>query len=111
MMKLSKKQVLYSAITGFLISFMFVSCEWKHHKSHAAIQMVDALETDNIIPIVILGSGPAGLTSAIYSVWLNIKTLVIDGPARGGLLMETTHVENWPGSASILGPDIIKNLR
>lgn len=61
--------------------------------------------------IVILGSGPAGLTAAIYASRAGLKPLVIDGAIPGGQLMSTTYVENWPGELSILGPNLMENMR
>lgn len=65
---------------------------------------------ENIIPILIIGSGPAGLGAAIYGARDNIHTLVIEGPTPGGLLMYTTEVGNWGGEKSIQGPEIIQKL-
>lgn len=76
-----------------------------------SINIQDSLGKKNVMPLVIIGSGPAGLSAAIYGVWGNIPTLVIHGPKPGGLLMETSLVENWPGHKAILGADIIKNLQ
>ncbi len=61
--------------------------------------------------LIILGSGPAGLTAAIYSARGNLKPLVIDGTLPGGQLLGTTYVENWPGEKSILGPTLMQNMR
>lgn len=66
---------------------------------------------ENREKVVILGSGPAGLTAAIYTSRAGLNPLVIEGPTPGGQLMGTTHVENWPGHISILGPNLIQNLR
>lgn len=61
--------------------------------------------------LIIIGSGPAALTAAIYAARARLNPLIIEGPKPGGQLMGTTYVENWPGDTRILGPDLIKNLR
>jgi thioredoxin reductase (NADPH) len=62
--------------------------------------------------VVILGSGPAGWTAAVYAARANLKPLVITGLQQGGQLMTTTEVDNWPGDAhGLLGPDLMTRMQ
>ena len=62
--------------------------------------------------LIILGSGPAGWTSAVYAARANLKPLLITGMQMGGQLMTTTDVDNWPGDAhGLQGPDLMARMQ
>ena len=63
-------------------------------------------------PVLILGSGPAGYTAAVYAARANLKPVIITGMEQGGQLMTTTEVDNWPGAQNgIEGPQLMANLQ
>jgi len=62
-------------------------------------------------PLLILGSGPAGYTAAVYAARANLKPVLITGMAQGGQLMTTTEVDNWPAAAEgIQGPELMQQF-
>src|SRR5580698_3693026 len=61
--------------------------------------------------LIIIGSGPAGYTAAVYAARANLKPVIITGIEKGGQLMTTTDVDNWPGDIEGLqGPDLMARM-
>src|SRR6187402_928172 len=68
--------------------------------------------TTRHVRLLILGSGPAGYTAAVYAARANLRPVVITGLAQGGQLMTTTEVDNWPADADgVMGPDLMARFQ
>jgi thioredoxin reductase (NADPH) len=70
------------------------------------------MSTSRHCRLLILGSGPAGYTAAVYAARANLKPVMITGLQQGGQLMTTTEVDNWPGDAhGLMGPDLMTRMQ
>ncbi len=70
------------------------------------------MSTTKHVPLLILGSGPAGYTAAIYAARANLNPVVITGMAQGGQLMTTTEVDNWPADVNgVQGPELMERFQ
>src|SRR2546426_5915251 len=68
--------------------------------------------SERIENMIIVGSGPAGYTAALYAARANLRPLVIEGFMWGGLLQQTTDVENYPGYRDgVMGPEMMQEFR
>jgi thioredoxin reductase (NADPH) len=79
--------------------------------SPITIDLNNALNKERIIPVAIIGSGPAGLSAALYTARAALYTVVFLGPTPGGQLTTTTYVENWPGTKKMLGTELIEQTK
>jgi len=67
--------------------------------------------TTSVHKLIIIGSGPAGLTAGVYASRSHLSPLIIEGKNPGGQLMGTSLIENWPGNLSIMGPKLMMDMR
>jgi len=116
-----KKLMGYGLLVGFggifIVGGWFGSLWSRYHdkdyvdKSQDITSNIVSKKNISAIPLVVIGSGPAGLSAAIYGARSAVKTVVFEGDIPGGQLTRTTAVENWPGRSIITGNEIIENLR
>lgn len=81
------------------------------HKKKSSISLSALADKKNIIPVAVIGAGPAGLSAALYTGRGGRYTVVFAGKKPGGQLMGTTYVENWPAVPKALGPAIMQGLQ
>ena len=68
------------------------------------------LKGDHVVPVVVIGTGPAGLTAGIYTVRGGFPTTIYAGELIGGQLTETSYVENYSGVKRVLGSDLMDTM-
>jgi len=103
-----RKQLFIVIVLAFIVSL--ITFFW-HVRTIKKLDLGNLAGKEHIVPIAIIGSGPAGLSAALYGARLGFYTVVFEGPKPGGQLTETGYVENWPGIGRKRGPEIMKDKR
>lgn len=103
-----KQRFIIFAVAILLTSLAIIF--WRLHKK-ITFDLKQLASKEKLVPIAIIGSGPAGLSAALYGARLGFDTVVFEGPKPGGQLTETGFVENWPGVGRKSGPAIMKDER
>lgn len=106
----------YTFVKFLILLFILLGIiNWYKNKSAKnlsfAYNLKELKSKKSIIPIAVIGSGPAGLSAALYGARASIYTVVFEGKKPGGQLTETTYVENWPGTKKMLGSELIDQNR
>lgn len=111
-MKNANRNVIFGLVASLgVFSGCLQSTNQKRGDVNPASITSEALASDSIVPVVVLGGGVAGLTAAIYLAQANIPTLVIEGPKPGGALSQSHAVRNWPGAYNESGLDIVQKIK
>lgn len=101
-------------LLGVIIGILLLGI--RYYQASRAIGIIDGaydafVGKKNLVHVAIIGSGPAGLGAAIYCARFKRNTLVFEGEKPGGLLTETSMVENWPGYVTIAGGELMEKMR
>lgn len=113
-MKNSIKLIIVVSIVGLISAtswYFFIHKKSSLGTSTLHLDVAQLKGKKNLIPVAIIGSGPAGLSAAIYTSRANLHTIVFEGKKPGGQLMSTSDVENWPGMGKKTGPEIIELVK
>ena len=92
------------------IAIMFIAVNSITCLLHARFDQPDS-KLKHVIPVVIIGSGPAGLNAAVYTARSGCSTIVFTGPEPGGSLTQAHYVENWPARTKTTGANIMEDMQ
>lgn len=105
----SKIRVLLVLFFMSALGFVgYTNYYYPYWEKRPSIKLSDVYGIDNLVPFLVIGSGPACLSAALYGARTNTRTVVIRGNKPGGQLTGTSFIENWPGIVKIRGADIVQ---
>ncbi|MBP7854609.1 FAD-dependent oxidoreductase [Candidatus Babeliales bacterium] len=103
--------VLISIVIGFRLMKTKAQRQSRTLSKNLSYDLGYALRQDNVVPVTIVGSGPAGLSAALYIARIGMKVLTFTGPVPRGQLTQTTYIDNWPGTESVLGVNLMNDMQ
>jgi len=105
-----KKRVWPTFTSGLILAGLCPTCNTLRPVPGLS-HLISTMSTTQHAKVLILGSGPAGYTAAVYAARANLKPLLITGIAQGGQLMTTTEVDNWPADVNgVQGPELMQRF-
>jgi thioredoxin reductase (NADPH) len=99
--------VVKKIFLGILLLSVLSGCLFKEKETKETKKQIDVTRVHDV---VIIGSGPAGLTAGIYAARAGLKPIILEGNHLGGLLTWASSVENWPGEENIKGSDLMDKI-
>ncbi|MEX0940389.1 MAG: FAD-dependent oxidoreductase [Candidatus Babeliales bacterium] len=98
-------------IVALIVPLFFIGAyQFHQYKQNKLPDIEQAFDKKNIVPVVIIGSGPAGLSAALYTARAKLGTIVFNGHQLGGQLADVRQIENWPGKKKASGLEAIDDL-
>lgn len=94
-----------------LVACLKRSDDRANHSSSNQYHLSDALKEENVVPVAIIGSGPAGLSASLYVARAGMKAFVFAGPMPCGQLTQTMYIENWPGRERVIGMELMNDIQ
>ncbi len=108
-MALKKTNIVVIIIVAFVTACATIGI-WQWQRHTVSRNLSKAKNVKNLIPVVVLGSGPAGLSAALYTARAKFKTVVFTGAQPGGELTGVREIENWPGKEKLTGIHAVDDL-
>jgi len=104
-------QTRFFYVFPMLLTLVCISGCFSKKDDTTHFKLADAIKFENVIPVAVIGSGPAGLSAAMYIARAGMKAFVFGGPTPCGQLTQTTFIENWPGREKVLGVDLMNDVK
>jgi thioredoxin reductase (NADPH) len=107
---LSKKtNVIVIIVAAFAVACATIGI-WQWQQRTKSYSIAQAQSVKNLVPVVVIGSGPSGLSAALYTARAKFKTIVFTGAQPGGELTGVREIENWPGKEKLTGIHAVDDL-